>query len=134
MNTVRKGLGWLWRIVTIILGLGILVVVLYPQALGWVGVALSKREAAVLTWAIIVTGGWFILGHNKIAWAVAEFEKSTPFALVVVGVVLAFVWQGQILVQILQKAGFGMTNILIMMAGFVAIIGGIVWKTSWKRS
>lgn len=134
MKTESSVLGWVWRVVTIILGLGLLLIVLYPQALSWVGVTLSQRESAVMTWAIVLTVAWFIIGDNKVTWTVAEFEKTAPFALLLVGVVLTIVWQGSILVQALKEAGFGLTNILIMVAGMVAIVGAILWFFVSRKS
>ena len=126
-SPLRKTGSLLWLFVTVVVGTGMLFFAVVPQSLNWFGIKADHEAIVFGSRVFLATMAWFIFGHNRVTKFVAEVEKSGPFAVLAIGILVGVILEGGKLVAILQQAGFGLSDMVLMTAGFLAIIGGIIW-------
>lgn len=123
-----------WYFFTALFGIVFLLFAVYPDSLAWFGIKASHETIVFGVRVFLFTALWFIFGHNGITQKVSEIERTGPIALVIIGVLVGVILEGAKLVAILQAAGFGMLDIVLMIAGLLAIFGGVAWAIKNKRS
>lgn len=133
-----KFLIWLWvglrKFLTVVIGLGITLAVVYPASLAWYGISATADQIVFGSRVLAVVGLWFILGDDKYTQAVSNFEKSGPIAYVVIGGFIVLILEGPKIFAALAKAGLTWWNGALLLGGIAFLVFGIVLlvRKYWK--
>lgn len=117
----------LWYVVTALFGIVFLLFAVFPDTLAWFGIKLSHETVVFGVCVFVATSLWFIFGDDRLTQKVSEIERTGPIALFIIGILVGIILEGAKLMTILQAAGFGMLDIVLMIAGLLAIVGGGAW-------